>query len=50
MKHRFENHELIRERASQLIDVTSDARAGVERAEIDNGMVLAYSLHTHARS
>ena len=46
MKHRFENHDLITERASQLIDVTDDVRAAVERAEIQNGMVLVYSPHT----
>jgi secondary thiamine-phosphate synthase enzyme len=46
MKHRFENHDLITERASQLIDVTADVRAAVERAEIANGMVLVYSPHT----
>ncbi len=46
MKHRFENHVLVTERASQLIDVTDDVRGAVERAEIDNGMVLVYSPHT----
>lgn len=46
MKHRFENHNLITERASQLIDLTDDVRAAVERAEIENGMVLVYSPHT----
>ena len=46
MKHRFENHDLVTERASQLIDVTADVRAAVERAEIVNGMVLVYSPHT----
>ena len=46
MKHRFENHDLITERTSQLIDVTDDVRAAVERAEIQNGMVLVYSPHT----
>ena len=46
MKHRFENHDLITERASQLIDVTDDVRAAVERAEIENGMALVYSPHT----
>ena len=46
MKHRFENHDLTTERASQLIDVTDDVRAAVERAEIENGMALVYSPHT----
>jgi secondary thiamine-phosphate synthase enzyme len=46
VKHRFENHDLITERASQLIDVTADVRAAVERAEIQNGMVLVYTPHT----
>ena len=46
MKHRFENHDLVTERASQLIDVTNDVRAAVERAEIANGMALVYSPHT----
>jgi secondary thiamine-phosphate synthase enzyme len=46
MKHRFENHDLVTERASQLIDVTDDVRAAVARAEIVNGMVLVYSPHT----
>jgi secondary thiamine-phosphate synthase enzyme len=46
VKHRFENHDLITERTSQLIDVTDDVRAAVERAEIQNGMVLVYSPHT----
>ena len=46
MKHRFENHDLVTERASQLIDVTEDVRAAVERSEVQNGMVLVYSPHT----
>ena len=46
MKHRFENHDLITERASQLIDVTDDVRAAVARTEIENGMALVYSPHT----
>ena len=46
MKHRFENHNLTTERASQLIDVTDDVRAAVKRAEIENGMALVYSPHT----
>jgi secondary thiamine-phosphate synthase enzyme len=46
VKHRFENHNLTTERASQLIDLTDDVLAVVERAEIENGMVLVYSPHT----
>ena len=46
MKHLFENHDLVTERASQLIDVTDDVRAAVERSEVENGMVLVYSPHT----
>jgi secondary thiamine-phosphate synthase enzyme len=46
VKHRFENHDLVTDRASQLIDVTDDVRSAVERAEISNGMVLVYSPHT----
>jgi secondary thiamine-phosphate synthase enzyme len=46
VKHRFENHDLVTERASQLIDVTDDVRAAVERSEVTNGMVLVYSPHT----
>jgi len=46
VKHRFENHDLVTERASQLIDVTEDVRAAVERSEVQNGMVLVYSPHT----
>ena len=46
MKHRFENHDLITERASQLIDVTGDVLAAVARSEVANGMALVYSPHT----
>jgi secondary thiamine-phosphate synthase enzyme len=46
VKHRFENHDLITDGASQLIDVTDDVRAAVERAEIENGMALVYAPHT----
>jgi secondary thiamine-phosphate synthase enzyme len=46
LKHRFENHDLVTARASQLIDVTDDVRGAVERAAISNGMVLVYSPHT----
>ena len=46
MKHHFENHDLVTERASQFIDVTDDVHAAVERAEVENGMALVYSPHT----
>jgi len=46
VKHRFENHDLVTERVSQLIDVTEDVRGAVERSEVQNGMVLVYSPHT----
>ncbi len=46
MKHRFENHDLVTDRASQLIDVTDDVLDVVERSEVRNGMVLVYSPHT----
>ena len=46
MKHHFENHDLLTERPSQLIDVTDDVRAAVERAAVVNGMALVYAPHT----
>ena len=46
MRHRFENHDLVTERASQLIDVTDDVLEVVARSEITNGMALVYSPHT----
>jgi secondary thiamine-phosphate synthase enzyme len=46
VKHRFENHNLTTERGSQFVDLTDDVFAAVERAEVDNGMVLVYSPHT----
>jgi secondary thiamine-phosphate synthase enzyme len=46
MKHRFENHDLVTERRSQMIDVTDDVIEVVERSEIRNGMALVYSPHT----
>ncbi len=46
MKHHFENHDLVTERSSQLIDVTDELHAAVERAEVENGMALVYSPHT----
>jgi secondary thiamine-phosphate synthase enzyme len=46
MRHRFENHDLLTEQRSQLIDVTDDVVDVVERSEIQNGMALVYSPHT----
>ena len=46
MKHRFENHDLVTEGTSQLIDVTDEVQDAVDRAEIANGMALVYSPHT----
>ncbi len=46
VKHHFENHDLVTERSSQLIDVTDELHAAVERAEVENGMALVYSPHT----
>jgi secondary thiamine-phosphate synthase enzyme len=46
LRHRFENHDLVTERASQLIDVTEDVLEVVARSEVRNGMALVYSPHT----
>ena len=46
MKHHFENHDLVTERCSQLVDLTDDLKGAVERAEVSNGMALVYSPHT----
>ena len=46
MRHRFENHDLVTERRSQLIDVTEDVLDVVQRSEVRNGMALVYSPHT----
>jgi len=46
LRHRFENHDLVTERASQLIDVTDDVLEVVARSEVRNGMALVYSPHT----
>jgi secondary thiamine-phosphate synthase enzyme len=46
MRHRFENHDLVTERRSQMIDVTSDVMEVVERSEVKNGMAVVYSPHT----
>jgi secondary thiamine-phosphate synthase enzyme len=46
VKHRFENHDLVTEGTSQLIDVTDEVQEAVDRAEVVNGMALVYSPHT----
>jgi secondary thiamine-phosphate synthase enzyme len=46
VKHHFENHDLVTERGSQLVDVTGEVVAAVERADVTNGMALVYSPHT----
>ena len=44
--HHFENHDLVTEHGSQLVDVTGELHAAVERADVTNGMALVYSPHT----
>jgi secondary thiamine-phosphate synthase enzyme len=46
MRHRFENHDLRTETCGQLIDITDDVLATVERSGVQNGQVLVYSPHT----
>ena len=46
VKHHFENHDLVTERGAQLIDVTGEVHAAVDRADVTNGMALIYSPHT----
>jgi secondary thiamine-phosphate synthase enzyme len=46
VKHHFENHDLVTERGSQLIDFTDEVHAAVDRADVSNGMALIYSPHT----
>jgi secondary thiamine-phosphate synthase enzyme len=46
VKHHFENHDLVTERGSQLVDVTGEVHAAVDRADVQNGMALVYSPHT----
>jgi secondary thiamine-phosphate synthase enzyme len=46
VKHHFENHDLVTERCSQLVDLTEELEAAVERADVENGMALVYSPHT----
>ncbi len=46
MKHHFENHDVVTEGCSQLVDLTDDVTAAVGRAAVANGMALVYSPHT----
>jgi secondary thiamine-phosphate synthase enzyme len=46
VNHLFENHDIVTDHPSQLIDLTDDVRSAVERAGIANGMALVYSPHT----
>jgi len=46
MTYRFENHDLVTDRTSQLVDVTDDVKEVVDRAAVRNGMALVYSPHT----
>ena len=46
MKHHFENHDLVTDETSGLIDLTDEVCAAVDRSEISNGMALVYSPHT----
>jgi secondary thiamine-phosphate synthase enzyme len=46
VKHHFENHDLVTEGRSQLVDLTDDLARAVERAAVENGMALVYSPHT----
>jgi secondary thiamine-phosphate synthase enzyme len=46
MMYRFENHDLVTEHVSQLIDVTDEVLDVVRRSEVRNGMALVYSPHT----
>jgi secondary thiamine-phosphate synthase enzyme len=46
VKHHFENHDLVTEGCSQLVDLTDDVAAAVDRAGVENGMALVYSPHT----
>ena len=46
MKQLFENHDLMTESTSQLVDVTDEVQEAVERAQVETGMVLVYSPHT----
>jgi secondary thiamine-phosphate synthase enzyme len=46
MTIRFENHDLVTDGATQLLDITDDVQQAVDRAAVANGMALVYSPHT----
>lgn len=46
MTFSFENHDLVTDEATQLLDITDDVRQAVDRAGVVNGMALVYSPHT----
>jgi secondary thiamine-phosphate synthase enzyme len=46
VKQLFENHDLLTERTSQLVDVTDEVQDVVERSDVANGMALVYAPHT----
>lgn len=46
MTFSFENHDLVTDEATQLLDITDDVRQAVGRAGVVNGMALVYSPHT----
>ncbi len=46
MKHLFENHDFVTSGCGQLIDMTDDLHAAVDRSDVRNGMALVYSPHT----
>ena len=46
MKYRFENHDFVTERRSQLIDLTTDVLEAVERSDVKNGVAVVFSPHT----
>ncbi len=46
MRIRFENNDLVTEERMQMIDVTDDVVAAVERSEVENGLAVVYSPHT----
>jgi secondary thiamine-phosphate synthase enzyme len=46
VKHLFENHDLTTTGCGQMIDMTPDLLAAVERSDVVNGMALVYAPHT----
>jgi secondary thiamine-phosphate synthase enzyme len=46
VKHHFENHDLVTERGSQLVDVTGEVHAAVDRADVQNGMAVINEQET----